>query len=94
MKRGMLKMDKILNFQVSLFGRFIDIKPKTDIILKLLTNLQDEAFIPGTVDLAVLDPMTRKITTDSRIQMVSQDKTWSIVFWKKELISIIIFKLI
>ena len=35
MKRGILKMDKILNFQVSLFGRFIDIKPKTDIILKL-----------------------------------------------------------
>lgn len=52
MKRGILKMDKILNFQVSLFGRFIDIKPKTDIILKLLTNLQEEAFIPGTVDLS------------------------------------------
>ena len=53
-------MDKILNLQVSLFGRFIDIKPKTDIILKLLTNLQEEAFIPGTVDLAVLDPMTKE----------------------------------
>lgn len=85
MKRGILKMDKILNFQVSLFGRFIDIKPKTDIILKLLTNLQDEAFIPGTVDLAVLDPMTKKITTDSRIQMISQNKAWSIVFLEERI---------
>ena len=78
-------MDKILNFQVSLFGRFIDIKPKTDIILKLLTNLQEEAFIPGTVDLAVLDPMTKKITTDSRIQMISQNKAWSIVFLEERI---------
>lgn len=73
-------MDRILNFQVSLFGEFINIKPKTDIILKLLTSLQDEEFIPGTVDLAVLDAMTGKISTDSRIQMMSQDKLWSIVF--------------
>lgn len=85
MKRGILKMDKILNFQVSLFGRFIDIKPETDIILKLLTNLKDEAFIPGTVDLAVLDPMTKKITTDSRIQMMSQNKAWSIVFLEERI---------
>ncbi len=73
-------MDKILNFQVSLFGGFIDIKPRTEIILELLTNLKDDAFIPGTVDLAVLDAVTRKISTDSRIQMMSQDKVWSIVF--------------
>ena len=78
-------MDKILNFQVSLFGRFIDIRPKTDIILNLLTNLQDESFIPGTVDLAVLDPMTKKVTTDSRIQMVSQNKTWSIIFLEERI---------
>lgn len=45
MKRGMLKIDKILNFQGSLFCGFIDIKAKTDIILELLTNLQKEVFI-------------------------------------------------
>ena len=45
MKRGTLKIDKILNFQGSLFCGFIDIKAKTDIILELLTNLQKEVFI-------------------------------------------------
>lgn len=34
MKRGMLKMDKILNLQVSLFGRFIDIKRKAEKLRK------------------------------------------------------------
>ena len=62
-------MDRILNLQVSLFGSFIDIKPETNIILNLMTALKEESFIPGTVDLAVLDPTTQKITTDSRIQM-------------------------
>lgn len=78
-------MDRILNLQVSLFGSFIDIKPETNIILNLMTALKEESFIPGTVDLAVLDPTTQKITTDSRIQMISKDRTYSIVFLEERI---------
>ena len=73
-------MEKILNFQLSLFGGFVDLKPETDIIIKLLTNLSSEKFVPSTVDVAILDALTKKITSESRIQMISQDKQWSVVF--------------
>ena len=78
-------MDKILNFQTSLFGSFIDIKPKSDLVFSLLSNLKDEQFIPGTVDLATIDIKTGKLTTESRMQFISQDKTWSIVFLQERI---------
>ena len=39
-------MEKIVNFQTSLFGSFINIKPRTAVVLSLLNNLKDESFIP------------------------------------------------
>ena len=73
-------MESILNLQLSLFGSFINIKPKNDIVMQLLTNLQEENFIPGTVDIAVIDADTKQISSESRLQMVSEDKTVNIVF--------------
>ena len=78
-------MDKVLNFQTSLFGSFIDIRPKSDLVFSLLTNLKDEQFIPGTVDLATIDIKTGKLTTESRMQFISQNKTWSIVFLQERI---------
>lgn len=73
-------MEKIVNFQTSLFGSFINIKPRTAVVLSLLNNLKDESFIPGTIDLLSLNPVSGEIATENRIQMVSEDKTWNIVF--------------
>lgn len=73
-------MEKIVNFQTSLFGSFINIKPRTAVVLSLLNNLKDESFIPGTIDLLSLNPISGEIATENRIQMVSEDKTWNIVF--------------
>lgn len=73
-------MDKVLNMQVSLFGSFINIKFETEIVIKLLTALKDDGFVPGSVDVASVDIPTGKMTVDSRMQMISPNKTWSIVF--------------
>ena len=73
-------MEKIVNFQTSLFGSFINIKPRTAVVLSLLNNLKDESFILGTIDLLSLNPVSGEIATENRIQMVSEDKTWNIVF--------------
>jgi hypothetical protein len=73
-------MESILNLQMSLFGSFTNIKPKNDLIIQLLTNLKDYNFIPGTVEVAVLDAQTKQITSDSRLQLFSEDKTINIVF--------------
>lgn len=78
-------MDKVLNFQTSLFGSFIDIRPKSDLVFSLLSNLKDDQFIPGTVDLATIDVKTGKLTTESRMQFISQNKTWSIVFLQERI---------
>jgi hypothetical protein len=73
-------MDRFICFQVSLFGEFADIRPNNGIFLQLLSNLQEEAFIPSTVNQAVLDAGTGKVKMDSRMRMVSQDEEWSINF--------------
>ena len=56
-------MESVLNHQLSLFGSFINIKPKNDIVMQLLTNLQGDNFIPGTVDIAMIDANTKQISS-------------------------------
>lgn len=73
-------MESILNLQLSLFGAFINIKPKNDIVIQLLTNLKEENFMPGTIDIAMVDANTKQISSESRLQLVSEDKTLNIVF--------------
>lgn len=73
-------MSRINNLQMSLMGNFINIKLKNDIVIRLLTALQSEEFIPGSAEIASVDVTTGKVTVDSRMQLVSPDKTWNIVF--------------
>ena len=78
-------MDKVLNFQTSLFGNFADIKPDTKTILNLLTCLQEEDFIPGSFEVNKIDMQTGKLTTESRLQLVSTDRAKSIVFLEERI---------
>lgn len=73
-------MDKVLNLQMSLFGSFKNVRLETEIIINLLTALKDEGFVPGSADIASVDLKTGKMTVDSRMQMISPDKTWVIAF--------------
>lgn len=73
-------MEKVLNMQTSFFGSFIDIKLETEIVIKLLTALKDDGFVPGSADITSVDLKTGKMFIDSRLQLVSPDKTWTIVF--------------
>lgn len=78
-------MDKILNFQLSLFGSFKNIKPDNDIAMRLIEKLKEDDFIPATVDVAYVDTAAKEIKSESRLQMVSQDKSWSIVFLQERI---------
>ncbi len=73
-------MDRVLNLQMSLFGSFINVRLETEIVIKLLTVLKDDGFIPGSADIASVDLKTGKMIVDSRMQILSPDKTWTIVF--------------
>lgn len=73
-------MDRVLNLQMSLFGTFINIRLETEIVIKLLTALKEDGFVPGTVDIASVDLPTGKMVVDSRMQMISPNKTWTIAF--------------
>lgn len=73
-------MDKVLNLQMSLFGSFRNVRLETEIVINLLTALKDEGFVPGSSDIASVDLKTGKMTVDSRMQMISPNKTWVIVF--------------
>lgn len=78
-------MDKIVNFQLSMFGSFINIKPNTEITMLLMKNLADESMVPGTATVSSIDPVNRKIDTETRLQIMSQDKCWKIVFFEERI---------
>lgn len=78
-------MDRILNLQFSMFGNFESIKPDSDITMKLLENFQRDTFIPGTVDVAIIDAESKKFETKSRLQLFSKDKSWGIVFLQERI---------
>lgn len=73
-------MNKVVVFQMSLFGSFVNIQPNQDITMKLMADLVDENMIPGTVSVSSIDPINKKVETETRLQMLSQDRTWKIVF--------------
>lgn len=73
-------MDRVINLQMSLFGNYVNIKPQTDIVIKLLTALQEHQFIPGSAEMVSFDLPSGKMVVDSRMQLVSPDRTWTIVF--------------
>lgn len=71
-------MDKILNYQVSLFGQFMNIKPEQTLINKLLSVLKD--FLPGVTNVSSINIVTNQIQVEERMQFVSSDRSYSIVF--------------
>lgn len=73
-------MDKVLNLQMSFFGSFRNVRLETEMVISLLTALKDDGFVPGSIDIASVDLKTGNMAVDSRMQMISPDKTWIIVF--------------
>lgn len=73
-------MYRVINLQMSLFGSFKNVRLEPEIVINLLTALKDRGFVPGSADIAAVDLKTGKMTVDSRLQMISPDKTWAIVF--------------
>ena len=71
-------MDKILNYQVSLFGQFMNIKPEQTLINKLLSILKD--FLPGVTNVSSINILTNQIQVEERMQFVSSDRSYTIVF--------------
>ena len=73
-------MDRIVNLQMSFFGGFHTIKFETATVIDLLTALKDDGFVPGSIDISAVDIKTNKISVDSRLQLLSPDKTWIVRF--------------
>lgn len=71
-------MEKILNYQISLFGNFDDIKANTD-TYNLFTKYFP-SFLPSVIKLAAFDMRTNAIKNDSRLQLISSDQLYSINF--------------
>lgn len=78
-------MEKVLTFQLSLFGNFVNIKPIQEITMNLVEKLKDEYMVPGTANVALVDPQNKNIVTEARLQMVSQSNDWKIVFFKERI---------
>ena len=50
-------MDKVLNYQMSLFGMFTNVQPNLELTMKIFESLKDEGFVPGTVQVNTVNPM-------------------------------------
>ena len=73
-------MEKILNFQVSLFGEFADFLPGTELVLPVVENLRDEGFVPATVVTSMVDSTKKQVITEPRLLLEKTDHKWQIVF--------------
>lgn len=78
-------MSKVIAFQTSIFGNYGNIVPEPEIMMNILSDLKQEQFIPGTVDVAKLDLATRSLTSEARMSFVKTDKTWKIVFLEERI---------
>lgn len=75
---------KIINFQLSMFGEFskiqLDTTSNTDIVIKLLSALKDEKFLPEYQNIPSFDILRGKMNAGHRLQLVSSEKAWVISF--------------
>lgn len=72
-------MDKLLNYQVSLFGQYSNIRPEQTLTTELLTLLK--TFLPGIANISSVNILTNQIQTEERMQFVSIDRSYSISFF-------------
>lgn len=78
-------MDKVLNFQISLFGSFTNVQPNLELTMQINNSLREEGFVPGTVQVNTFDPIEQKMMSETRLKMVSTDKVWSVVFFAERI---------
>lgn len=71
-------MDKILNYQASLFGNFSNIRLTQDNLSKLKPIFPD--YIINAFPITAIDVRTNRLITDDRIQLISSDKQYYITF--------------
>lgn len=69
-------MDKILNYQISFFGEFANLKASEDNIQKFLNVLNDFIFMP--VPMTSIDIRTNRLIVDNRMQFISSSKQYYI----------------
>lgn len=78
-------MDKVLNFQISLFGSFTNVHPNIELTMQINDSLRDEGFVPGTIQVNTFNPIEQKMKSETRLQMVSTDRVWSVVFFAERI---------
>ena len=78
-------MDKVIHFQMSLFGAFINIQPNQELTGKIVACLQDDDFIPSVAVVNTVDPIKKQVIREDRLQMESKDHTWHIIFFEERI---------
>lgn len=71
-------MEKILNYQASLFGNFTEIKANTTTLNTYTVSFP--SFLPSVINLAAFDIRTNSIKNDNRLQLITNDQLYSINF--------------
>lgn len=74
-------MEKVLNFQLSLFGSFVNVQPNLLLTNRIAENLREDGFVPSIAVVNAVDPINRQVITENRLQMETKDHTWHIVFF-------------
>ena len=78
-------MEKVLNFQLSLFGSFVNVQPNLLLTNRIAENLREDGFVPSIAVVNAVDPINRQVITENRLQMETKDHTWHIVFFAERI---------
>lgn len=78
-------MEKVLNFQISLFGSFANIQPDLPLAETIATSLRDDDFLPSIAVVNAVDPIKKQIITENKLQMEAKDHSWHVIFFSERI---------
>lgn len=78
-------MEKVLNFQLSLFGSFVNIQPNLQLTNIIANNLREDDFLPSIAVVNAVDPVNKQVIVENRLQMESKDHSWHVVFFAERI---------
>ncbi len=58
-------MDKIINFQMRLFGAFINLQPDLELTNQIAESLRTEKFVPAIAVVNAIDTQNKRVTTEN-----------------------------
>ncbi len=75
---GGMDMSKVVQYQMSIFGDYDNIRPEQDILIEFIRNQALQGFLPSAFNISTINPITGEVMQRPGLQMIQQASGWNI----------------